>query len=110
MKVIFGNKIAEEAIRTNQLQPWPDGTTFAKVTWDKIEDKDGNFKTGVFIQVEFMIKDKKRYAATEGWGYARFKTPKMIPYGKNAMFTIECVNCHRPQKDEDFVFTQPIKH
>jgi len=109
MRVIFGNNIAAAAVRSHRIQPWPDGTVFAKVAWDEVEDKDGNVKTGAFKQIEFMIKDKEKYAATEGWGYARFKTPKMIPYGKNALFTTECVNCHRPQKNEDFVFTQPIK-
>jgi hypothetical protein len=110
MRVIFGNHIAAAAMRKHHIRPWPDGTIFAKAAWDEVEDKDGNIKTGAFKQIEFMIKDKEKYAATEGWGYARFKTPKIIPYGKNTLFTTECVNCHRPQKNEDFVFTQPIKH
>jgi len=110
MRVIFGNAIAVKAIRENNIHPWPDGATFAKVAWDQVEDKDGNVTTGAFKQVEFMIKDHEKYASTKGWGFARFKTPKMVPYGKTAMFATECVNCHRPLKDEDFVFTQPIKH
>jgi cytochrome c551/c552 len=110
MRVIFGNAIAIKAIKENKIHPWPDGTTFAKVAWDQVEDKEGNVTTGAFKQVEYMIKDHDKYASTKGWGFARFKTPKLLPYGKTLMFTNECVNCHRPQKDEDFVFTQPIKH
>jgi len=110
MRVIFGNDIAVKAIKANNIHPWPNGATFAKVAWDQVEDKDGNVKTGAFKQIEFMIKDDEKYASTKGWGFARFKTPKMIPYGKTVMFANECVNCHRPQKDEDFVFTEPIKH
>lgn len=110
LRVIFGNAIAVKAIKENNIHPWPDGSTFAKVAWDQVEDKDGNVTTGAFKQVEYMIKDHEKYASTKGWGFARFKTPKMMPYGKTAMFATECVNCHRPQKDEDFVFTQPIKH
>jgi len=110
MRVIFGNDIAVKAIRENNIHPWPNGTTFAKVAWDQLQDKEGNVTTGAFKQIEYMIKDDKKYASTKGWGWARFKTPKMIPYGKDAMFTNECVNCHRPLKDEDFVFTMPIKN
>jgi hypothetical protein len=110
MRVIFGNDIAIKAVQANNIHPWPNGSTFAKVAWEQVEDKDGNVKTGAFKQIEYMIKDDHKYASTLGWGFARFKTIKMIPYGKTVMFTTECVNCHRPQKDEDFVFTQPIKH
>lgn len=109
MRVIYGNDIAVKAIRENNIHPWPNGTVFAKVAWDQLEDKDGNVRTGEFKQVEYMIKDDKKYAATKGWGWARFKTAKLVPYGKNAMFTTECVNCHQPMSNEDFVFTMPVK-
>ncbi|HWV65459.1 MAG TPA: hypothetical protein VN105_06400, partial [Chitinophaga sp.] len=32
------------------------------------------------------------------------------PYGKNAMFTMECVSCHQPMRNNDFVFTMPTQH
>ena len=109
MRVIFGNDIAVRAIKRNNIRPWPNGTLFAKVTWDQLADKDGNIQPGAFKQIEYMIKDDKKYAFTDGWGFARFKTPKLIPYGKNILFTTECVNCHRPMTNEDFVFTLPVK-
>ncbi|RYD96631.1 MAG: cytochrome P460 [Sphingobacteriales bacterium] len=110
MRVIYGNDIAVKAVKEHRINPWPDGTIFAKTAWDKLEDKDGNVTTGAFKQVEYMIKDATKYKATKGWGFARFKTPKLLPYGKTAMFTTECINCHRPMKDNDFVFTFPIKN
>lgn len=109
MRVIFGNDVAIKAIREKNINPWPDGTILAKVAWDKLTDKDGNVHTGEFKQIEYMIKDASKYASTKGWGFARFKTTKMLPYGKNALFANECVNCHRPEKDHDFVFTKPVK-
>jgi heme-binding protein/cytochrome P460 len=108
MRVIFGNDIAIKAIQENHINPWPDGTIFAKVAWDKLEDNDGNVHTGEFKQVEYMIKDAQKYASAKGWGWARFKTPAMVPYGKNIAFATECVNCHRPYNEDDFVFTFPI--
>lgn len=110
MRVITGNDIATKAIKENHINPWPNGAIIAKIAWDKIVDADGNVYTGAFKQVEFMIKDNKKYASTKGWGFARFKTPKMLPYGKTKLFATECINCHRPESANDFVFTQPIKH
>lgn len=110
MRVIFGNSIAVKAIHNHQINPWPNGTIFAKVAWDQVEDKDGNVTTGAFKQIEYMIKDEKKYASTAGWGWARFKTDKLVPYGKTVMFTTECVSCHKPMSNADFVFTPPIEH
>lgn len=109
LRVIFGNAIAVKAIREKNTKHWPNGTTFAKVQWDQLPDEEGNIHTGKFNQIEYMIKDDKKYASTEGWGWARFKTLQLIPDGKNASLANECINCHRPVKDDDFVFTFPIK-
>lgn len=110
MRVIYGNDIAVKAVKEHHNNPWPNGTIFAKAAWDKLEDAEGNVKTGAFKQVEFMIKDDAKYRSASGWGFARFKTPELKPYGKNVMFTTECINCHKPMKDNDFVFTFPIKN
>jgi hypothetical protein len=111
MRVIFGNDVAIKAVKEHHINPWPNGTIFAKVAWDQLRDTAGNVKTGAFKQVEYMIKDDQKYASTKGWGFARFKTPKMVPYAAgNAMFANECVNCHRPMSNNDFVFTMPVKH
>lgn len=110
MRVIFGNDVAVKAVHSGQVNPWPDGAIFAKVAWDQLEDKDGKVSTGAFKQIEYMIKDSQRFKTTHGWGFARFKTPKMVPYGKTVMFTNECMNCHQPQAEQDFVFTSPLKN
>ncbi|WP_300691270.1 heme-binding domain-containing protein [Chryseobacterium sp.] len=110
MRIIFGNDIAVKAAKEHKTNPWPDGTILAKVAWDQIIDSEGNVTTGAFKQIEYMIKDSKRFASTKGWGWARFVSPKLEPYGKTAEFSNECINCHRPMKDNDFVFTSPINH
>jgi hypothetical protein len=109
MRVILGNDEAINAIKTQHINPWPDGTMFAKVAWDQLTDPNGVVHTGEFKQVEFMIRDSKKYASTHGWGFARWvKGLQLIPYGKNALFTTECVNCHQPMQHNDFVFTSPL--
>lgn len=110
MRVIFGNDVATKAIKENNINPWPNGTIFAKVAWEQVADNDGNVKTGAFKQIEYMIKDDQKYKSTKGWGFARFKTAKLVPYGADVLFARECISCHKPLADEDFVFTQPLKH
>lgn len=109
MRVIFGNAVATKAIKEHNTRHWPNGTVLAKVQWDQLADEEGNIHTGKFNQVEFMVKDDKKYAATEGWGWARFKTLALVPDDKEAMFATKCINCHQPVKELDNVFTFPIK-
>jgi len=109
MRFIYGNDIAVKAIREKKTNPWPNGTILAKAGYDEIEDADGNISMGAFKQVEYMIKDDQKYKETYGWGFARFKTTALIPYGKRADFVIECMNCHQPMKKNDYVFTLPIQ-
>ena len=97
------------ALRDHQTNPWPDGATFAKVAWDTAAEADGSFRAGSFKQVEFMIKDGKKYASTRGWGWARWvKGTDLEPYGREPSFTAECTNCHQPMEKDDFVFTTPF--
>ena len=60
-----------------------------------------SFVAGAPINVQFMVKDSKKYAATGGWGFAQFKDGK--PADEAVHKT--CVPCHVPDKASDFVFT-----
>ncbi|MEO6816793.1 MAG: heme-binding domain-containing protein [Edaphobacter sp.] len=108
MREILGNDIAVKAIAEHHINPWPDGTAFAKVAWQQLPDGKGTVRTGAFVQVEFMIRDSSKYASTKGWGWARWRGADLVPYGKDAAFTSECVNCHNPVRNSDYVFTLPI--
>lgn len=109
MRVIFGNDIALKAIREHKTNPWPNGTIFAKVAWEQLVDSNKIAGSGELKQAEFMIKDDKKYASSAGWGWARWKGNDLKPYGKTLTFSQECVNCHHPVKQEDYVFTQPLE-
>jgi hypothetical protein len=109
MRVILGNDIAVQAIANNHIDPWPDGTAFAKVAWFQQPDEKGVVHAGAFFQVEFMIRDSQKYAPTKGWGWARWRGADLKPYGKDATFTDECVGCHSPLASTNYVFTSPIR-
>jgi hypothetical protein len=50
--------------------------------------------------VQFMVKDSKKYATTGGWGFGDFKDGKP---GNEALHET-CFGCHEPAKARDFVF------
>ena len=109
LRVILGNDVAIDAIAHNRINPWPDGTIFAKVAWHSQKDEaSGLLLPADFYQVEFMMRDSQKYAATQGWGWARWRGSNLTPYGKNASFTNECIGCHAPLVSTDLVFTAPI--
>lgn len=107
LRVIYGNDIAIKAVQANHTNPWPDGTVFAKVAWREDTDINGITNPGAFFQVEFMMKNSQQYHDTKGWGWARWRGNDLKPYGKTATFSKECISCHQPMKDKDYVFTIP---
>ena len=106
IRVVLGNPVAVQAMR-DKVRPLPDGAVLAKIAWNI--RKHPKFPVATepdsFVQVEFMVKDAARYKATGGWGYARFVGSDYKPYGKDAGFVQECVGCHTPVKDNDYLFT-----
>jgi hypothetical protein len=109
IREVLGNDIAVKAIAENRINPWPDGTAFAKVAWLQQLDDIGVVHAGKFYQVEFMVRDSRKYAGTLGWGWARWRGAELKPYGKDSNFAGECVGCHRPLRNTNYVFTAPIR-
>lgn len=108
LRFILGNDIAVRAAQSGNISPWPDGTRFAKITWQEKRGPDGLIYPGNFYQVEFMLKDARRYRSTAGWGWGRWRGLKLQPYGADSRFVQECTGCHRPLRGNDQVYTLPI--
>jgi hypothetical protein len=109
LRQVLGNDVAVKAIEAGEINPWPDGAMFAKIGWEQVEDSNGLVQSGQFKQVEFMIKDRKKYASTAGWGWARWLGTDLRPFGQSSDFAESCVSCHTPMRGNDFVFTIPLK-
>lgn len=111
LRVILGNDIAIDAARQGETNPWPDGAILAKMVWKDASHEAWPAATvpGNFVHAEFMFKGRERYAQTGGWGYARWLGAEQKPYGKDADFAQECFGCHTPVKDNDYVFTHPVR-
>jgi len=108
LRAILGNDVAIKAYREQKL-PFPDDTIIARLAWNYVPSEENNkvfgrsqsFVAGSPTNVQFMVKDSKKYAATGGWGFAQFKDGK--PDDKADLKT--CFPCHEPVKARDFVFT-----
>ncbi len=109
LRVILGNPIAIQAARSGQTNPWPDGAILAKTSWNQHVDKNwpGAVVPGEVLQVEFMIKNSKKYVSTKGWGFARWRGKELKPWGEDKNFAQGCIACHTPVADRDYVFTTP---
>ena len=82
IRVIVANpvmiKAYEEGVPGNG-KPFPDGSKIVKLEWrpKTITDPPFSAKTpdtvpGDLTEVEFIVKDSKRFSDTHGWGYAMF--------------------------------------
>jgi hypothetical protein len=108
LRIITGNDVAIRAVVAGTTNPWPDGAVFAKNTFQAVDDGNGHITAGKFVQVEFMEKDAAARKSTQGWAYSRWRGPQLKPYGTTAHFDDECTGCHKPMRDNDYVYTQPI--
>jgi hypothetical protein len=108
LRALLGNDLAIKAYREGKI-PFPDGTIIARLAWSYVPSQEKNkvfgraqsFVAGDATNVQFMVKDSKRYATTGGWGFAQFKDGK--PADEALLKT--CFPCHDPVKARDFVFT-----
>ncbi len=106
---ILGNDVAIKAYRDGKL-PFPDGTIIAALHYSHVSSEENNkvfgrsqsFVSGPPTNVQFMVKDSRKYATTGGWGFAHFD--KDGKPGNEALLKT-CSPCHA-KASRDFVFTQ----
>ncbi len=105
---VLGNDVAFKAFRDGRL-PYPDGTIIAALHYRNVPSEENNkifgqaqsFVPGAPTNIQFMVKDSKKYAATGGWGFGHFADGKP----GTAAFMKSCFPCHEKTKATDLVFT-----
>jgi Cytochrome P460 len=107
---VLGNDVAIKAYREGKL-PFPDGTMIAALHYHHVASEENNkvfgqaqsFVPGAPTNIQFMIKDSTKYAATGGWGFGHFNASD----GKSADDKVlkTCFPCHAQTKASDLVFT-----
>jgi cytochrome P460 len=107
--VLLGNDVAIKAYREGKL-PYPDGTMLAALHYkytpsdenNKIFGQPQSFVAGPPTNIQIMVKDSKKYAATGGWGFGHFQDGKPA----TAAFMKPCYPCHAKEAAHDLVFTR----
>ena len=117
--VILGNPAMIDAYRAGiprNGKPVPDGAKMAKIHWAPKPNEFFPDATvpGKLVNIDFMVKDSKRFADSGGWGYAVFDydaasdafAPGTLdgtpPQGNDAKCGFAC---HTRAKARDYVFT-----
>ena len=109
MGIILGNDVAIKAYREGKL-PYPDGTIIAALHYRHTSSEENNkvfgqaqsFVPGAPTNIQFMVKDSAKYAATGGWGFGHFVNGKPA----DEEFMKPCFPCHAQIKNRDLVFTR----
>jgi hypothetical protein len=121
MAVILGNPAMIEAFKSGvpgNGKPFPDGAKMAKIHWNpkKNESVPGQpLVPNTLHDIDFMVKDSKRFSDSGGWGYGEFEYEAASdtfrpgtqmdqpPQANDA----KCgAACHSVVKNQDYVFTQ----
>lgn len=119
MAVTLGNPVTIQAYLAGvpgNGKPFPDGSKMAKIHWTpkKMETWAAATVPGTQHDVDFMVKDSKRFADSGGWGYAVFEydaasdtfrpgtTADKPPQANDAKCGFAC---HTSVKTRDYVFT-----
>ena len=119
MALILGNPVLIEAYRAGipgNGKPFPDGAKMAKIHWNpKMNQFFPDTSTPVTQHdIDFMVKDSKRFADSGGWGYAEFEydapsdtfrpgtSTDQPPQANDAKCGFAC---HTIVKSRDYVFT-----
>ena len=119
MAAILANPVmirAYEAGFPGNGKPFPDGSRMAKVHWNpkKMETFPTATVPASLHDVDFMVKDSKRFADSGGWGWGAFKyiaasdafttatQADSTPQANDAKCGLAC---HTIVKTRDYVFT-----
>ena len=120
MALTLGNPVMIQAYQAGipgNGKPFPDGAKMAKIHWvpKKLEAFPNTVVPGTQNDVDFMVKDSKRFADSGGWGYAVFRydaasdtfrpgtATEQPPQGNDAKCGFAC---HTIVKNRDYVFTE----
>jgi hypothetical protein len=112
IEVILANPVMIEAYASGAPgngKAFPDGSKMAKIHWNAKKSAEAPSPTTVsdtLHDVNFMVKDAKRFVDGGGWGYALFNhdaasdTFTPVGTGTNCGYA-----CHTLVRTKDYVFT-----
>jgi hypothetical protein len=119
--VILGNPAMIGAYKAGipgNGKPFPDGAKMAKIHWNpktNVAAPGQPLVPDTLHDIDFMVKDSKRFADSGGWGYAEFEYDTASATFRPGTLTdkppqandAKCgAACHTVVKKQDYVFTE----
>jgi len=102
---IYVNAIGRQASAAGG--PFPDGSQLVFVLYEHVNEQ-GAYVAGKKKVEAIMVKDRRRFPETGGWGFQAFDPQTRKPLIKNADVKAACFECHASQKDNDYVFSRLV--
>jgi hypothetical protein len=99
---IYANAIALEGYRSGRFA---DGSVLVYDLFETRDNGDATIDQGTRRHIDVMVKDRARFAATGGWGYAEFAAGERRDRLRTAQRD-DCAACHASQKHSDQVFSR----
>jgi hypothetical protein len=121
MAVILGNPAMIDAYKAGipgNGRPFPDGAKMAKIHWNPKTNAaypGQPLVPDTLHDIDFMVKDSKRFADAGGWGYGEFEYDTASATFRPGTLTdqppqandAKCgAACHTVVKNRDYVFTE----
>ena len=112
IEVIVANPVMIKAYRAGvpgNGKPFPDGSKMAKIHWKSKQSAEAPDPTTVpdtLHDIDFMVRDSKRFSKTGNWGYAQFNYDAASDTFKPEGTGADCgFACHTIVAKKDYVFT-----
>jgi hypothetical protein len=121
LAAILGNPAMIDAYKSGvpgNGKPFPDGAKMAKIHWNPITKETypgAPLVPNTLHDIDFMVKDSKRFADSGGWGYGEFEYDAASDEFRPGTLTdqppqandAKCgFACHTVVKKQDYVFTE----
>lgn len=109
LRLIYANDIAWKTLQEGG--EYPDGAIFGKI--GMITEDDPAFTSSAVPsgarRYQLMVKDKKKWAETDGWGYALFDWRGKAVREDQDIAAQACHACHALVPERDYVFAVPFQ-
>ena len=111
IEVIVANPVMIKAYRAGvpgKGKPFPDGSKMAKIHWNKKQSAEAPDPTTVpdtLHDIDFMVRDSKRFSKTGNWGYAQFNYDAASDTFSPDASPADCGHtCHQAVKAKGYIF------
>src|ERR1700730_491323 len=112
LKVMVANPTMMDAYRAGvpgNGKPFPDGSKIAKIEWKPKKSTEAPFSVNIpdtEKDVDFIMKDSKRFPDTDGWAYAEFAYDAASDTFTPTQNDAKCgAACHEIAAAKDYIFT-----